>query len=42
VAKYDGVGGCGDRQHEGVAAADRTRHHQVDWVDAQRQRHLTE
>ena len=42
MAEDNGIGGGGDRQHEGVAAADRTCHHQVDRVDAQRQRHLTE
>ena len=42
VAEHDGIGRRGDRQHEGVAAADGGGHHQVDRVDAQVARHLAE
>ena len=40
MAEDNGVGCRGDRQHECVAAADGAGHHQVDGIDAQRQRHL--
>jgi hypothetical protein len=40
VAEYNGVGSGGHRQHEGVAAAHGAGQHQVDRVQAQRQRHL--
>ena len=40
MAEYDGVGGGGDGEHEGVAAADGAGQHQVDRVQAERQRHL--
>ena len=42
MAEHDGIGRRGDRQHEGVAAADGGGHHQVDRVDAQVARHLAE
>ena len=40
MAEYDGVGGGGDGEHEGVAAADGAGQHQVDRVQAERQGHL--
>ena len=42
MAEHDGIGRRGDRQHEGVAAADGGGHHQVDRVHAQVARHLGE
>ena len=42
MAEHDGIGRRGDRQHEGVAAADGGGHHQVDRVHAQVARHLAE
>ena len=40
MAEYNGVGSSGHREHEGVAAAHGAGQHQVDRVQAQRQRHL--
>jgi hypothetical protein len=40
MTEDDSIWRGGHRQHEGVAAADCASHHQIDWVDAQRQRHL--
>ncbi len=40
VAEYDGVGSCGNGQHEGVAAADGRCQHHVDGVQAHAYRQL--